>query len=89
MRGTPLLGRDSWDRYTLAMRNHPLRDRFEVERRRAAFLTFLPAAGIGIIASDTWVAPWAGVPGGLLVGATAYGLVWAYETLMWRRNHGN
>ncbi len=67
---------------------HPLRQRFEVERRRAAFLSFLPAVGIGSIASDTWVAPWAGIPGGLLLGAAAYVLVWTYETLMWRRNHG-
>ena len=71
------------------MRNHPIRLRFEAERRRAAFLTFLPAMGVGIIASDTWIGPWAGVPGGLLIGAFAYALVWCYETLMWRKNHGN
>lgn len=70
------------------MAAHPLRERFEIERRRAAFLSFLPAAGIGIIASDTWVAPWAGVPGGLLLGSGAYVLVWVYETVMWRKNHG-
>jgi hypothetical protein len=66
----------------------PLRERFEAERRRGAFFTFLAAAGIGIIASDTWVAPWAGVPGGLLVGGLGYLLVYGYETLMWRRLHG-
>jgi hypothetical protein len=66
----------------------PLRKQFEAERRRAAFLSFLPAAGIGIIASDTWVAPWAGIPGGLLVGALAYALVWGYESFMWRHHHG-
>ena len=71
------------------MRRHPLRERFETERRRAAFLGFLPAAGIGIIASDTWIAPWAGVPGGLGIGAVAYGIIWSYESLMWRRHHGN
>lgn len=71
------------------MRRHPFRERFEAERRRSAFLTFLPAAGIGIIVSDTWVAPWAGVPGGLLIGATAYAMVWGWETLMWRKHHGN
>jgi hypothetical protein len=69
------------------MRQNALRERFESERRRSAFLSFLPAAGIGIIASDTFVAPWAGVPGGLLMGAFAYGLVWVYETLMWRKHH--
>lgn len=71
------------------MQRRPIRERFEVERRRSAFLTFLPAAGIGIIASDTWVAPWAGVPGGLLIGAFAYAVVWGYETLMWRKHHGS
>ena len=70
------------------MRRHPLRERFETERRRAAFLSFLPAAGIGIIACDTLLAPWAGVPGGLAVGGAAYALVWVYESLMWRRHHG-
>ena len=71
-----------------AVRKHPLRERFEVERRRSAFLAFLAGTGTGIIATDTWVAPWLGVPGGLAVGGLAYGAVWAYETLMWRRNNG-
>jgi hypothetical protein len=66
----------------------PLRERFEAERRREAFFSFLAAAGIGIIASDTWVAPWAGVPGGLLLGGLGYLLVYGYETFMWRREHG-
>ncbi len=66
----------------------PLRDRFETERRRAAFMAFLPAMGVGVIAADTWVAAWAGVPGGLVFGGFAYGLVYVYETLMWRRDHG-
>jgi len=64
-----------------------LRERFEAERRRSAFLAFLPATGAGIIASDTWLSPWAGVPGGLVAGAFAYALVYAYESLMWRRHH--
>ncbi len=64
-----------------------LRTRFETERRRAAFLTFLPAAAIGIIASDTWITPWAGIPGGLLLGGFAYTLTYAYETLMWRKHN--
>jgi hypothetical protein len=67
---------------------NPLRERFEVERRRAAFFGFLPAAGVGIIAADTWISPWLGIPGGLLLGALAYGLVWGYETLMWNKNNG-
>ena len=71
------------------MARNPLRERFEVERRRSAFMSFLPAAGIGIIASDTWIAPWAGIPGGLVLGGFAYALVWGYESLMWRRHHGN
>ncbi|MCC6960849.1 MAG: hypothetical protein IT301_13475 [Dehalococcoidia bacterium] len=70
------------------MSRDPLRQRFETERRRSAFLSFLPAAGIGIIVSDTWLSPWAGVPGGLAVGAMAYALVWGYESFMWRRHHG-
>jgi hypothetical protein len=65
-----------------------LRERFESERRRAAFLAFLPATGAGIIASDTWIAPWMGIPGGLLTGSLAYLLVYGYESLMWRREHG-
>jgi hypothetical protein len=66
----------------------PLRERFETERKRAAFLSLLAGAGIGIIVSDTWVSPLLGVPGGLAVGGLAYGVVWLYETWMWRRNHG-
>jgi hypothetical protein len=66
-----------------------LRQHFEVERRRAAFLAFLPATGAGIIASDTWITPWMGIPGGLLFGGAAYLLVYGYETLIWRRDHGN
>jgi hypothetical protein len=64
------------------------REKFETERKRAAFFAFLPAAGVGIIASDTWVSPWLGVPGGLLIGGVAYGLVWVYETYMWRKHQG-
>jgi len=71
----------------MAATRSPLRERFEAERRRSAFLAFLPATGVGIIATDTWLSPWAGVPGGLLAGALAYALVYAYETLMWRRHH--
>lgn len=50
---------------------------------------FLAGTGIGIIATDTWVSPWLGVPGGLLMGGAAYGLIYGYETLMWRRHHGS
>ncbi len=69
-------------------RKHPLRERFEVERRQASFFSFLAGSGIGIIAADTWVSHWLGVPGGLAIGGVAYSLVYSYETLMWRRNHG-
>lgn len=72
----------------MAATKHPLREQFEAERRRSAFLGFLPATGVGIIAADTWVSPWLGVPGGLLLGAFGYALVYAYETLMWRHQHG-
>lgn len=65
------------------------RSHFEYERNRSAFLSFLAGAGIGIIATDTWVAHWAGVPGGLLIGLVAAGIVFSYETLMWRRQHGS
>jgi hypothetical protein len=69
-------------------RRSPLRERFETERRRAAFLAFLPAMGVGIIASDTWLSPYLGIPGGLLIGGLGYAMVFSYETLMWRRHHG-
>ncbi|GIW16794.1 MAG: hypothetical protein KatS3mg063_2647 [Tepidiforma sp.] len=65
-----------------------LRERFETERRRTAFLSFLAGAGIGIIVFDTWVSHWLGIPGGLAVGALAYGVTYGYDTLMWRRRHG-
>ena len=71
----------------MAATRSPLRERFEVERRRAAFMGFLPAAGVGIIVSDTWISPWLGVPGGLAIGALAYGVVYAYETFMWRKHN--
>ncbi len=67
---------------------HPLREQFEAGRRREAFFSFLAGTGIGIISFDTWVSPWTGIPGGLAVGGLAYALVFGYETLMWRRNHG-
>lgn len=67
---------------------HPLRQRFEEERRRAAFLSFLPATGAGIIAADSLLAPWAGVPGGLAFGGFAYLIVYGYESVIWRRQHG-
>lgn len=44
--------------------------------------------GIGVIATDTWVSPWLGIPGGLLAGGFAYAVIFTYETLMWRREHG-
>ncbi|MCC6382116.1 MAG: hypothetical protein IT304_06370 [Dehalococcoidia bacterium] len=66
----------------------PLRRRFEQERRRAAFLAFLPMAGVGIIATDTWVDHWLGALGGLALGGLGYAVVYAYETVMWRLHHG-
>lgn len=68
--------------------NRSLREEFEVQRRRAAFFSFLPTTAIGIIAFDTWVSPWFGVPGGLLLGGIGYVATYAYETIMWRREHG-
>jgi len=70
------------------VRKQPLREQFEMERRRAAFLSFLAGAGAGIIVADMWVSHWLGVPGGLAIGGLAYAVVWTYETLMWRREHG-
>lgn len=66
----------------------PQRQHFETERKRSAFFSFLAGTGIGIIAADTWVSPWLGVPGGLVVGGIAYGIVYGYETFMWRKHHG-
>lgn len=74
-----------------------LRARFEAERRRAAFIAFLPGMGTGIIAVDSWAdraleGTWAahslGIPGGIAGGLLAAGLVYGYETLMWRKHHG-
>ena len=70
------------------VRKHPLRERFERERRQASFFSFLAGTGIGIIATDTWVSHWLGVPGGLAIGGLAYAIVWAYDTLMWRHENG-
>jgi hypothetical protein len=72
----------------MAATKPPLRQHFEAQRRRASFMGFLTGAGIGIIATDTWVAPVLGIPGGILVGAAAYVSIYSYETTMWRRNHG-
>jgi hypothetical protein len=65
-----------------------LRDEFERKRRQGAFIAALPAGGIGIIAADTWITPWAGPPGGVIAGLMAYVVVYAYESAMWRRHHG-
>lgn len=65
------------------------REQFEVDRRRAAFFAFLPTTAIGIIAFDTWVSPWFGIPGGLLLGGVGYVVTYAYETIMWRKEHGS
>src|SRR5438067_726728 len=61
--------------YTAGMQasRGPLRERFEVERRRAAFFSFLAGAGIGIIVTDTWLSHWFGVVGGFVGGGVAYG----------------
>jgi len=72
----------------MAAAKSPLRQEFEKERRRASFLTAMAGMGIGVIIADTWISPLAGIPGGLVGGAFAYALVWAYETLMWRKHHG-
>ena len=72
----------------MAVEKSPLRERFESERRRAAFLAFLPGAMTGIIVADTWISPWTGVLGGVLAGMATYGIVFLYETCMWRRHHG-
>ena len=72
----------------MAPRPHPVRERFETERWRSAFFSFLAGTGIGIIVTDTWVSPLLGIPGGLFMGGVAYGAVYLYETWMWRRRHG-
>ena len=79
------------DRYTatVAAAKSPLRERFEAERRRSAFFSFLLGAGSGIIVADTWLSPYFGVAGGVTVGAVAYSVVYLYETWMWRRHHGH
>ena len=72
----------------MAAQRHPAREEFEVARRRSAFFSFLAGACIGIIVIDTWVSHWLGFAGGVGFGALAYGTVYAYETLMWRKHHG-
>ena len=71
----------------MATQSSPLRKQFEVERRRSAFMCFLAGTGIGIIVTDNWINALLGIPGGLLTGGVAYGLVYGYETLMWKRHH--
>lgn len=77
-------------RYTqaVAIDKTPLRMRFEAERRRAAFIAFLPGGMTGIIVADTWISPWLGIMGGTVLGLVAYLTVYGYETWMWRKNHG-
>lgn len=72
----------------MAPAKHPVRERFELERKREAFFSFLAGAGVGIIATDTWVNPWLGVPGGFAIGGLAYATTYLYETWMWRRRYG-
>ncbi|MCC7366307.1 MAG: hypothetical protein IT303_18260 [Dehalococcoidia bacterium] len=72
----------------MTVRRNPLREQFEVARRREAFFSFLAGAGIGIIAVDTWVSHWLGTVGGLAIGGLCYGIVYGYETVMWRKHHG-
>jgi hypothetical protein len=67
---------------------NPLRERFESERRRASFFAFLAGAGSGIIITDMWISHWLGVVGGVAFGALAYGAVFTYESIMWRRHSG-
>ncbi len=66
----------------------PDRLHFEMERRRASVLSFLPGMGIGIIAADTWISPLAAIPGGFIAGAFAYACTWWYESAMWEKHHG-
>lgn len=72
---------------TVMTAKHPLRERFEAERRKAAIRGFLSGTGIGIIVCDTWISSVLGIPGGIVVGALASGAIYGYETLMWRREH--
>ena len=88
--GSAILGTSSV-RYTcsVAALKSPLRQQFEAERRRSAFFSFLLGAGSGIIVADTWLSSYLGVPGGAGAGGLAYGVVYLYETWMWRRHHGS
>jgi hypothetical protein len=65
----------------------PLRQEFEHERRRSAFLSALAAGMAGIIVVDTWIVSWGGVFGGFAAGGAAWLLVYGYESFMWRRKH--
>ncbi len=65
----------------------PLRQHFETERRRAAIRGFLYGTAIGIIVANTWISPLFGIPGGIVFGVAAYGAIYGYETLMWRRDN--
>ncbi len=64
-----------------------LRQEFEYERRRSAFLSSLAAGMTGIIVVDTWIASWGGVFGGFVVGGAAWLLVYGFESYMWKRKH--
>ena len=48
-------------------------------------MSALAAGMAGIIVVDTWIVSWGGVFGGLAAGGGAWLLVYAYESLMWRR----
>ena len=72
----------------MATLKSPLRKQFEVQRRRAAFVGSLPAGMTGIIAADTWLSPILGIAGGVAAGLVAYAVIFWYETLMWRKQHG-
>jgi hypothetical protein len=72
----------------MAATKSPQRERFEVERRRAAFLTFLLTGATGIIIGDTWINSWAGIPAGIIGGCLGYGIIYLYESFMWKREHG-
>ncbi len=66
-----------------------LRERFASGRRRSAFYASLAGGGAGIIATGMWISTQLGIAGGIVGGLLAYGIVFGYETLMWRRHHGS
>lgn len=82
-------------------RDHPVRRKFEAHRSWSSFVSGMFAGAAGILSADFWMlGPGAGPAAdafqivvnssafGIAAGVTAFGSVYVYESLMWRRQYG-